>query len=272
VFSDNPVVASLRTIIQGGGSAAAAGARAHLVGFCENSRTGRLTLRFLGFLLFSFALASVNLLAQSTARSPFVRATGQATVSVKPDQARISFSVVTQASTAQSASTENATQVSNVLSQLQTLLGMNADIKTIDYSLTPNYNYPQNGGLPTLIGYTASNTVRVTTTNLSIIGQVIDTGVQAGANQVSSLQFGLQDDQPAQNQALKMATAQAKAHADAMASGVGQHTGAINAIEEGVAVSPVLLAPGAATAPSTPIVTGLVDIQATVTIQVDLVL
>jgi uncharacterized protein YggE len=210
-------------------------------------------------------------LAQSTTRSPFVRATGQATVSVKPDQARISFSVVTQATSAQAAAAQNATQVSNLLGQLQTLLGMNADIKTVDYSLTPNYNYPQNGGIPTLVGYTVSNTVQVTTGDLSMVGQIIDTGVQAGANQVSSLQFGLKNSQPAQTQVLKTATAQAKAYADAMAAGGGLHTGAFTAIEQGVAVGPVYAAPGAATAPSTPIVTGLVDIQATVTIQVDLV-
>ena len=58
-------------------------------------------MRSSGFLLFSLALASANLLAQPAARSPFVRATGQATISVKPDLARIDFSVVTQATDAQ---------------------------------------------------------------------------------------------------------------------------------------------------------------------------
>jgi uncharacterized protein YggE len=228
-------------------------------------------MRSSGFLLFSLAIATANLLAQTAARSPFVRATGQATISMKPDLARIDFSVVTQATDAQSASSQNATRVSTLLSQLQTLLGMNADIKTVDYSLSPNYIYPQNGGIPTLTGYTATNIVRVATGNLSIVGQIIDTGVQGGANQVSNLQFGLKDDQPAQAQALTMATAQAKAHADAMAAGGGLHTGSFHSIEEGVAVRPVYAPVGGAPAPSTPIVTGLVDIQATVTIQVDLV-
>ncbi len=88
---------------------------------------------------------------------------------------------------------------------------------------------------------------------------------------MSNLQFGLKDDQPAQAQALRMATAQAKAHADAMAAGGGLHAGPFYSIEEGVAVRPVNAPAGVAPAPSTPILTGLVDIQATVTIQVDLV-
>ena len=227
-------------------------------------------MRIPGFFLFSLSLVSVSLFGQTAARAPFVRATGQATVSVKPDQAQIDFSVVTQATTAQDASNQNAMRVSTLLSQLQALLGVNANIKTVNYSLTPNYNYPQNGGIPTLTGYTATNTVRATTTDLTIVGQIIDTGVQAGANQVSSLQFGLQNDQPTKLQALRTATAQAKAHADAMATGGGMHTGSYNSIQEVVAVQTVngTIATPAVT---TPIVTGLVDVQATVTVDVDLV-
>jgi uncharacterized protein YggE len=34
-----------------------------------------------------------------------------------------------------------------------------ANIKTIDYSVGPVYQYPSNGGIPTIAGYTASLTV-----------------------------------------------------------------------------------------------------------------
>jgi hypothetical protein len=49
------------------------------------------------------------------------------------------------------------------------------------------------------------------------------------------------------------------------------HTGSFRLIEEGVAVRPVTATVAAAGTSTTPIVTGLVDVQATVTIQVDLV-
>ena len=219
------------------------------------------------FILLSFA----GLTAQPLARNPFVAATGQATVSVNPDLARIDFSAVTQAANAQAAASQNATQVGTLISQLQGLLGANADIKTVSYTLNPNYIYPRDGGLPTLIGYTATNTVRVTSSDLTNVGRVIDTGIQAGATQVSSLQFGLKDDQPARVQALKQATAQAKVRADAMAAGAGMHTGAVRSIEEASAVRSPIVTGGVAVAPSTPIVSGLVEIEATVTMQVDLV-
>jgi uncharacterized protein YggE len=216
--------------------------------------------------------ASSALQGQSLVRSSYVRAFGQATVSVKPDLARVQFSVVTQASTAQDASSQNATRTSSVLSQLQTLLGPNADILTVGYSMSPNYSYPPAGGAPTLIGYTVSNTIRVTTSDLSTTGRIIDTGIQAGATQVAGLQFGLKDDQPVRAQALRLATVQAKAHADAMAAGAGMHSGGFRSIEEGISVkSGTLPVAGVSAATSTPIVTGLVDIDASVTIEVDLV-
>ena len=223
-------------------------------------------MRFLAILL---TLVSASLSAQTTMlRGSFVRAVGQSTVSVKPDLARIDFSVVTQAATAQDASSQNASRAASLISQLQ-LFSPNADIRTLNYSLTPNYTYPRDGGLPTLVGYTVSNTIRLTTNDLANTGAIIDRGIQAGANQVSSLQFGLKDEQPARAQALRQATAQAKAHADAMAAGGGLHTGAFRSIEEGVVAGSVTGPVGAA-APSTPIVSGSVDITATVTIEVDL--
>jgi uncharacterized protein YggE len=219
--------------------------------------------------LFLFSLIAQ---AQAPAPPPFVRASGSATVPVKPDKATIQFSVVTTASTAQDAASQNANVVTAVLAALGTLLGPNPNIQTLSYSLNPNYNFPQNGQ-PILTGYTASNTVQVILTDLSLIGRVIDTGIQAGANRVQGLQFGLQDDQPSRAQALKLATAQAKSNADAMASGLGQHTGAAIAIQQGgtSTPTPVLLGVAATASATTPVETGVVNVQASVTLDVALV-
>jgi uncharacterized protein len=215
------------------------------------------------------SLCSMTAYAQvSTTRPPFVRAVGQGSVSVQPDMAKIDFSVITTATTAQNAAAQNATQVNALLAALQGLLGSTANIQTISYSLNPNYNYPQNGN-PVLTGYTASNTVEVSAGDLSMVGTIIDTGVQAGATTVQSLQFTLKNPDPVLQQALTLATTQAKAHAGAMASGVSMHTGTVRSIQENVSVSVPLnsVAPGATT---TPVLPGMVNIQATVTLEVDL--
>jgi hypothetical protein len=105
-----------------------------------------------------------------------------------------------------------------------------------------------------------------------LIGKTIDTGIQSGANRVQGLQFGLKDDQPLRLQALKLATAQAKAHADAMASGLGLKTGAAMAIQEGsfASIQPLRLGVATPTA-TTPVETGTVDVHANVTLQVELI-
>jgi uncharacterized protein YggE len=218
----------------------------------------------------ALCLSSFAVRAQPPQRIGYVQAVGNASVSATPDKALIQLSVVTTAVSATDASNQNATQVNAVLAALAGVLGPNANIQTLSYSLTPNYNFPQNGP-QVLTGYTAQNTVQVTLTDLSLIGKVIDTGIQSGANRVQGLTFGLQNDQPVRTQALKAATVQAKANADAMAAGLGLTTASIISIQEGATStpSPVLLA-AASAAPSTPIETGVVNIQATVTIQVSI--
>lgn len=204
-----------------------------------------------------------------TNRIPFARALGEATVSVQPDQAQIAVSVVTQAQTAQAASSQNAAAVTAVIGQLNALLGPSADIKTISYSLTPVYSY--SGQQATLTGYSASNTIQVTTGDLSTTGKIIDTAIQAGANQISSLQFGLKDDTAARTQALKLATAQAKTKADAMASGLGMKLGMVQVIQEGYAVrGTTQQLTGAAAAAATPVQSGTVSVQANVTLDISL--
>ncbi len=209
--------------------------------------------------------------AQSAAlRRPFIRSLGEGSVSVQPDLAKVNIGVVTIAATAQDASTQNAAKVAAVLGQLRQVLGVAGDIRTISYSVNANYTYP-NGAPPVLVNYTASNTVEVTTTDLANIGKVIDAGAQAGANTIQGLQFSLKDEQPARSQALKLATQQARAHADAIAAGVNGRTGAVLAAEEGgsVSITPVRSLAPAAT--PTPVLPGTVEVRGNVTLEVELI-
>ena len=219
-----------------------------------------------------FLLAASAVATAQTARRPFVRAYGEASVSVQPDQAKVQFGVVTQSPTAQAAASQNAAQVTTLLAALRSLLGPSAEIKTLSYSLNPTYTYPRDGGQPSLTGYIATNIVGATLADISIVGKAIDTGIQAGGNRVHGIQFGLKDDRPARQQALRLATAQAKADADAMAAGLNLKTGAVAAIEEGVQVRPLQqdARARAMTAEATPIESGPLEIHATVTLEVEL--
>lgn len=221
---------------------------------------------FVGVLTIGCLTAS----GQTTSVRRIVRAVGQASVSVQPDQAKIDIGVTTKAPTAQQAASQNAAQVEAVVTQLKQLVGASADIKTINYSINPDY---RNSGSdpPVVAGYIANNTVEVTLDDLSLIGRAIDAASQAGANTISGLRFTIKNPEPARANALGLAAKQAKAHADAIASGLGARTGVVLSAEEGAVygIRPMeARADLAATA--TPIETGLVEVQATVTVEVEL--
>jgi uncharacterized protein YggE len=219
---------------------------------------------FIGLLAFM-----VTASAQTTpATRRTITASGSASVSATPDKAMVDVGVSTQATTAQDASTQNATQVSSVLTAMRFVLGAGADIKTISYSLNPVFS---SGANPTIIGYIASNTVEATLTDLTLIGKVIDVSIAAGANRVSGIRFGLQNQDPVQAQALKAAAAVALAQAKAIASGLGVQTGIVVQASQGTATvfSPTSLT-AAAPATTTPVEPGLIQVQGTVTVQVEI--
>lgn len=205
---------------------------------------------------------------------PSIRVTGEATVTVKPDQALIDLGVITQAQNAQAATSQNAQRLDTVLSELRKILGPGADIKTVSYSVTPTYRYPKEGGNPTVSGYSASNTVQIKITELAKIGQVIDLATQSGANTIQRLHFMLKDEQNIQTQALREAAAKAKTKADALVSALGLRFVRVLFVEEGA--SPVRpfaersFAMARADAVQTPVEPGTIDIRAVVTLTVEI--
>lgn len=211
--------------------------------------------------------------ANDRPRPPSITVSGEAVISAEPEQAEIDIGVVTQARTAPEASKENAERFARVLAEVKKQLGKSDEVKTSGYSLAPNYRYPQ-GGKPEIVGYTASNTLRIKTTNLNLVGQLIDGAMQAGANNVQRLVFTLKDELSAQLEALKTATAKAKAKAEAIASSLGLKIVRITAVNEGErAVQPVfrqaLAARAEAASAPTPIEPGTVEIRSTVAMTVE---
>ena len=207
------------------------------------------------------------------AKIPSITVGGEATIFAEPDQAQVDIGVITQAPGAPDASKENAERLSRVLAELKKLLGKGDEVKTSGYSLTPNYRHPQ-GGKPEIVGYTASNTLRVKTTNLTLAGPLIDSAMQAGANNVHRLVFTLKDELAAQLEALRMASAKAKTKAEAIAASLGLKIVRIAAINEGERmVQPIFrqaLAARAESAPApTPIEPGTVQIRSTVSMTVE---
>jgi uncharacterized protein len=228
-------------------------------------------------ILAALALAPVGVRAQSERPPiPSMRVTGEATVTTKPDQAQIDIGVVTQAGTAEAAVAQNAQKLDVALAELRKALGPEDEIKTIGYSLSPNYRYPQEGGQPTITSYTASNILQVKTGKLNEVGNIIDLTTRSGANNVQRLVFTLKDEAAVRTRALQEAATKARTKAGALASALNLKIVRVLMAEEGSQdVHPIydrpkrFLETQAASAP-TPVEPGTIEVHATVTLTVEI--
>lgn len=223
---------------------------------------------------FVLLLMPVLLMAQDpNPRVPLrvVRAVGEATISVAPDQARISVGVITQTANAEDAVAQDAKHTVAVLDALKAIVQSKGEVRTTNYSLSPQYKYAQ-GESPTITGYQASHTVEVTLNDVSLVGKVIDGSSKAGANHIDRVEFSLKDDQSVRAQALQKATTAAKKNAESIAAALGVSVTGVAFAEtsETGAVRP-LMAPMAAMrmeakAQPTQIESGNLDVHASVTV------
>ena len=202
-----------------------------------------------------------------------IRVTGDARVTAKPDRVQIDVGVVTHAPTSQEAATRNARDVDTVLAAVRKAAGSTAVLKTISYTLNPNYQYHP-GSEPTIDGYVASNVVQVQLDDLGKIGAAIDAATQAGANQVQGIQFTLRDQDAVRAEALREAAQRARAEADVLAAALGLKVVRVLTVEENSPhIMPVRMFSRAAAATSaaapTPVEAGTLDVTANVTLSVE---
>jgi len=167
-----------------------------------------------------------------------VKVHGQATVSVEPDQAQFDIGIVTQAATAKAAADQNATQSDALVHELHSAFP-SAVIKTINFSVNPNYRYPQDSA-PTIAGYTANNTVRLLLGDISQIQKVIDIAIKSGANSINRLIFTVRNENAARARALAEAASQAQAGAEALAASLKLKLQRLLTVEE---EQPVVVSP-----------------------------
>ncbi len=122
---------------------------------------------------------------------------GSASTSVIPDKALINVGVIIEAKTAKEASDKNAAAMNNVITELKNLGLEDKDIRTSLFSAQPVYNFSK-GGAPTIVGYSASNNIQITTTMLDKLSDIVDRSVGAGANQVSGISFMVSEEKQKQ--------------------------------------------------------------------------
>ena len=160
-------------------------------------------------------------------RPPLISVTGRAEVAAKPDLAVLRLGATAQAQTAAAAHERVSTSMAAAIEKIVALGVAEENISTSELTMYPVYSQPQpvpRGGRegqdhePRIIGYRASNTIRVELSDLGLIGLVVDASVEAGANQFQGLSFELRDDAEIPRRALRRAVQEARAKAETIAS------------------------------------------------------
>ncbi|WP_334162634.1 SIMPL domain-containing protein [Phenylobacterium sp.] len=176
--------------------------------------------------------------AESMFRATTLNLAAYGETEIAPDMATISLGVMTEGDTAQAAMQANATRMNAVLAALKRGGIAERDIQTSNLNLSPRYQYVENLP-PKLIGYQASNQVTVKVRDLKRLGQAVDATVNAGANQVHGISFGLDDPTAAENAAREQAVKALAAKADLYARATGHRVVRLVTLSEGAASYPV---------------------------------
>ena len=153
-------------------------------------------------------------------------------VRVAPDMANITLGVMTEGKTAQEAMQQNAAKMTQVVAALRRAGIAERDIQTSNLNLNAQYQYRENQP-PVLVGYQASNNVTVRVLDLNRLGSAIDAVVSAGANQIHSIGFGLQDPKAAEDEARRRAVAALQSKANLYAEATGYRLNRLVNLTEG---------------------------------------
>jgi uncharacterized protein YggE len=200
----------------------------------------RCPLAFSATCLLAFLLAAASVAPQAAAhdqpekRTISLAATG--TIKTAPDMVEIAAGVTSEASSARAALDKNSEAMTKVVEALKSE-GLEAkDIQTANFSVTPVYEQRPhdrpNGKPPSVVGYRVTNQVRITLRDTAKLGAILDKVVSLGANQIDSIEFGIEEPEALKDEARKLALKTVTDNAKLYAEAAGIELGPILSITE----------------------------------------
>ena len=200
--------------------------------------------------------------------------TGAGQVSLRPDIAYIYIGVHTEDPSAADAVAKNNADTQKLIEALSAEGVASDDIRTSNFSIWTNTPYSMDG-MPGEPVYVVDNTVYVTVRDLAGLGELLDAAVQAGANNINSIQFDVADKSQALSEARKLAVDAARAQAEELAAAAGVSLGEIQTISYYDSMPyPVFdgkgMGGGAAAEMAVPINPGTMQLTVTVTISYEI--
>lgn len=197
---------------------------------------------------------------------------GVGTLDSPPDIGLVDIGVSVDAPTVAEARDLAAQAANDVIASIKDNGVRDDDVKTVNFSVDPRYEYPQNAA-PRIVGYAVSNTVSVTVRDVDKLGEIIDDAVTAGGDaiRISSIRFDIDDRTAAKEQARERAMEDARRKAEQLAGLADVTLGKPLSIVETATGSPSPIIYDASAydraAESTPIETGTASTEVRVTVR-----
>jgi uncharacterized protein YggE len=167
---------------------------------------------------------------------PVVITSGEAEVKRAADRAWIGVTAESRSRDPKDAQRMNVDAMSAVMQKLKSLaLGEDA-IRTTAVELHPEFDYAN--GRQTLRGYVARNSIEVRVDEIARAGEVLTAAVGSGATSISGVRFDLKNREAVEQEALRLAVANARSRADAAAAGAGMRVERILRIQDQRAAPP----------------------------------
>ena len=188
---------------------------------------------------FNYSMSKFSTLADSPR---LLYASAEASKDVEPDKADIVLSVVSNGTDPAAIQVENDARTRKVKAAMLAIGVPEANIKTVGYALDRRYEYNKTKEAYETTGYTLTNSMHVTSYDVSLAGKIVKGAVSEGANEVTSISFGLTDSarKAAYSELLKQASLEAKDKASVMASATGVSIVGLNTMSEGYSIAAVL--------------------------------
>ena len=163
-----------------------------------------------------------------------ISVSGNAKLEVEPDQAEVYISIETSNEKADNAKNENAKISDKVIKALKKEGIKNEYIETTSFYISPKYRWDNEKQEQILIGYTATNIIKVTTKDVGNAGKIIDTAVDNGANGIQNVNFGLSKEMQKEvfGEALISASKVARDKAESLANSLGINLGKVMSVQE----------------------------------------
>jgi len=158
---------------------------------------------------------------------------GETKVAVEPDVAQITLGVQTgRQTTAPKAMEVLKASMDDTLAALRKAGIEDKDIQTSNLSLYPASDWVDGEQVPK--GYEASQNVTVTVREIANVGSIISTATEAGVNQVSNVQFMVEDVAALRSQSRAEALARAREEAKKLAAELSRPLGDLIGFSEDI--------------------------------------